>query len=375
MNDLIFTRLLYPYYDVLQSIYETFKSKTSFDETLFWISEAYFSMFYDDSFFMVYFLYFSFTIQYDNDNKLYNTIQDSHKKWKNSSLTKSKEDKIPTHSHFFKLFSKLYNSKYNKEYNKELIQHENSIEKQKLTVYRGNKPEFTNKVDKDLQNLLYSLHKLNHSNVWNYIEKYYEKNNSNLNSAFELLLTTLATYISSEDNIQFNKELNVTIYQNIFQYFKDDFIPCHYYLSISKLILLHILQSTKETNKIDKFSKTKHMNDEYLHFYDYKDEIIKTLNKPNYRLLKELRKYTLKLDQERDLEDSIGLRCKYYYHWVEYLIKCPLWKKRLLSNNAFIDSSNNTITFPDTDFEERFYEQYNYEPDEQEIGVTNMLLI
>ena len=117
------------------------------------------------------------------------------------------------------------------------------------------------------------------------------------------------------------------------------------------------------------------MNDEYLHFYDYKDEIIKTLNKPNYRLLKELRKYTLKLDQERELEDSIDLRCKYYYHWVEYLIKCPLWKKRLLSNNAFIDSSNNTITFPDTDFEETFYEQYNYEPDEQELGVTNMLLI
>lgn len=375
MNDLIFTRLLYPYYDVLQSIYETFKSKTSFDETLFWISEAYFSMFYDDSFFMVYFLYFSFTIQYDNDNKLYNSIQDSHKKWKNSSFTKSKEDKIPTHSHFFKLFSKLYNAKYNKEYNKELIQHENSIEKQKLTVYRGNRPEFIKKVNKDLQNLLYSLHKLNHSNVWNYIEKYYEKNNSNLNSAFELLLTTLATYISSEDNIQFNKELNVIIYQNVFQYFKEDFIPCHYYLSISKLILLYILQSTKETNKIDKFSKTKHMNDEYLHFYDYKDEIIKTLNKPNYRLLKELRKYTLKLDQERELEDSIGLRCKYYYHWVEYLIKCPLWKKRLLSNNAFIDSSNNTITFPDTDFEETFYEQYNYEPDEQELGVTNMLLI
>ena len=63
MNDLIFTRLLYPYYDVIQSVYETFKTKSSYDESLFWMSEIYFSMFYDDAFFMIYFIYTTLCLQ------------------------------------------------------------------------------------------------------------------------------------------------------------------------------------------------------------------------------------------------------------------------------------------------------------------------
>ena len=161
MNDLIFTRLLYPYYDVIQSVYETFKIKSSYDECLFWMSEIYFSMFYDDAFFMIYFIYFSFNIQYDTEDKLYKSIQENQKKWLNSSFTKLKEEKIPTHGHFFKLFTKLYNFKYNKEYNKTLIEHENTSDSNKLTIYRGKKPEFMNKFTKDLHNIIYSLHKQN----------------------------------------------------------------------------------------------------------------------------------------------------------------------------------------------------------------------
>lgn len=379
MKDLIFTRLLYPYFDVIQSLYETFKTKSSYDECLFWMSEIYFSMFYDDAFFIIYFIYFSFNVQYDTENKLYNSIQENHKKWRNSSTTKLQKDKSPTHSHFFKLFTKLYNSKYNKEYSNILLVHENSSESHKLIIYRGIKPDFMNKYTKDLHNIIYSLHKENTTNVWNYIEKYYEKQNINkMLSAYELLLNELSMYISSEVNNHYNKENNILLkYKNLFQYFKSDNIPRHYYTSISKLITLNIIQTSKQNNKFNKFIKAKDVSNtcNYLQYFNYNDEYIKILNKPNYRLLKILRKYTLKLDKERSMEDTIDLRRNYYYHWTDYLSLCPLWKERLLFHNVIIDYTNNTLLFPDTDTEELFYDHYNYEPDEQEIGITNMLLI
>ena len=376
MSDLIFTRLLYPYYDVIQSVYETFKIKSSYDECLFWMSEIYFSMFYDDAFFMIYFIYFSFNIQYDTEDKLYKSIQENQKKWLNSSFTKLKEEKIPTHGHFFKLFTKLYNFKYNKEYNKTLIEHENSSESNKLTIYRGKKPEFMSKFTKDLHNIIYSLHKQNSTNIWNYIEKYYEKQDvTNIASAYDLLLNEISMYISSEDNNYFNSENNILKYKNVFQYFKNDNIPKHYYISITKLITLNILQSSQLTNNFSKFTKVKDITttSNYIQYYNFNDDYIKTLNKPNYRLLKVLRKYTLKLDKERTMEEAIDLRRNYYYHWEDYINKCPLWKKRLLLHNVIIN--DNKISFPDTDKEELFYDHYNYEPDEQEIGITNMLLI
>jgi hypothetical protein len=333
-------------------------------------------MFYDDAFFMIYFIYFSFNIQYDTEDKLYNSIQKNQKKWIDSSLTKLKDDKVPTHSHFFKLFTKLYNSKYNKEYNKKLLDYENSTESHKLTIYKGKKPEFMNKFTENLHNIIYSLHKQNTTNIWNYIEKYYEKQDvNNIASAYELLLNELSMYISSENNIYFSKDMNILKYKNLFQHFKIDKIPIHYYISISKLITLNIIQTSEQNNKFIKFIKAKEFTNtnDYIQYYNHNDGYIKSLNKPNYRLLKALRKYTLKLHKERSIEEAIDLRRTYYYHWIDYIARCPLWEERLLLHNVIVYDSK--ISFPDTDKEELFYDHYNYEPDEQEIDITNMLLI
>ena len=73
------TRLLYPYYDVIQSIFETFKTKSSYDECLYWVAELYFSMYYDESFYMIYFLYFQFCIPFDKDLQLYIELQKDRK--------------------------------------------------------------------------------------------------------------------------------------------------------------------------------------------------------------------------------------------------------------------------------------------------------
>ena len=48
-------------------------------------------------------------------------------------------------------------------------------------------------------------------------------------------------------------------------------------------------------------------------------------------------------------------------------------ESRLLDCGAIIN--NNKFTFDNVDCEEVFYERYNYEPDEQKLYITNMLLI
>ena len=370
MEDLTFTRLLYPYYDVVQSIYESFKLKENYDETLFWMCELYYSMYYNDSYFMLYFLYFSFNIHFDNDLKLYKNIQENQEKWNASFSNKKKE---PTHSHFFKLFSKLYNANYNKDYNNILIEHTNSDNSQKLTIFKGKKPEFLKEFPIDLQKLIYSFHKQNKSNTWNYIEKYFIENSIDCEKAYNILLIELTKYINSVHNTNYEKKIEINGFCELFKNFGTD-IPQHYYITISKLLMLHMFQKNESITK-DNFIKSKYSNKStYMSHYNCNDKYITSLGLKTYRLMGILRKYKLQIPYDRSLEESISLRRNYYYYWMNYISFCPLWKKRLLEYNASI-KNDGSISFDKLDDEELFNDNYNYEPDEQSKEITNMVLL
>ena len=124
--------------------------KNNFDESIYWISELYYSMFYNQSYLLMYFIYFSFNIEFDTEFKLYNFLQESQKKW-----LKSYKSKKIQHTHFFKSFHKLYNHKYLKSYNDDLIEHENSDNKSKLTIYKGKRPEFLREIIRRIFRILF----------------------------------------------------------------------------------------------------------------------------------------------------------------------------------------------------------------------------
>ena len=69
---------------------------------------------------------------------------------------------------------------------------------------------------------------------------------------------------------------------------------------------------------------------------------------------------------------TIGKRHLMAINTIENLNLCGIVD---LTEEARSFCNDNKISFPDTDKEELFYDHYNYEPDEQEIGITNMLLI
>ena len=139
------------------------------------------------------------------------------------------------------------------------------------------------------------------------------------------------------------------------------------------MILFIIQNKTLETSKFKKVPLKEMIHDNYRQYYNYNDDFICKLNCKTYRLLPELRKYNIILPYTRSLEETINLRRNYYYHWYDYILECPLWRSRLLDCGAIIN--NNKFTFDNVDCEEVFYERYNYEPDEQKLYITNMLLI
>ena len=65
----------------------------------------------------------------------------------------------------------------------------------------------------------------------------------------------------------------------------------------------------------------------------------------------------------------------YREHWEFYAYLCPLWNDRFQKYDITIDSDKKKIVFHDDDEIEEFYSQYGYEPDEQSYEVENKRVV
>ena len=54
--------------------------------------------------------------------------------------------------------------------------------------------------------------------------------------------------------------------------------------------------------------------------------------------------------------------------WLYHASFSPLWKERILKHNGYINENNKSVVFDESeDFEEAFYDEFGYEPDEQKM--------
>ena len=65
----------------------------------------------------------------------------------------------------------------------------------------------------------------------------------------------------------------------------------------------------------------------------------------------------------------------YREHWEFYAYLCPLWNERFQKYDITIDSDKKKIVFHDDDEIEEFYSQYGYEPDEQSYEIENKRVV
>jgi hypothetical protein len=80
------------------------------------------------------------------------------------------------------------------------------------------------------------------------------------------------------------------------------------------------------------------------------------------------------LDLFKLTRDKSNIREAYYYKWLYYASQSPLWASRICEFNGLINNENKSVEFEDEDDLQRFYKNYGYEPDEQQISVQNKCL-
>ena len=76
------------------------------------------------------------------------------------------------------------------------------------------------------------------------------------------------------------------------------------------------------------------------------------------------------VNQNTDIIESEN----YKKYWLYYANRSPIWNERIIEYGGVVDDLICKITFPDDTYEDRFYEKYGYEPDEQPINIQEKCL-
>jgi hypothetical protein len=58
-------------------------------------------------------------------------------------------------------------------------------------------------------------------------------------------------------------------------------------------------------------------------------------------------------------------------HWEYYSYNTPVWKERIQNSQGVLDHKNKKVLFDEDTFQDLFYDNYGYEPDEQNIAVLH----
>lgn len=113
----------------------------------------------------------------------------------------------------------------------------------------------------------------------------------------------------------------------------------------------------------------------YMTQYEYKyDSSI-----PSNKILQHVCKYSLILghDDDDDItkrEMREDLYEKYNTSWLYYACKSPLWETRVTEYGGIINHDSRTVTFDSDESQDKFYEKYGYDPDEQSIQLQEKCL-
>ena len=328
----VLTRYLYIYDEVCLSLQQSIITKSSFDESIFWTSELFYSGYVLELWELIYKIYYNF----------YAIIYPKYEK----KLTKLSENNGL--KYILNAVCILYYSKNNTDVFK-LYQ----IRPKLPTKQYKTQPLWLKEMDIDekYSNFLIALDKEHYVNMMYYMNRFDD---------FIKLYEVVKRYFREVHGIKLNeKPLSSIKYSNI------------RHLIIA--LILYMKQDASEINIKRIFRKDTHEN------------YIEQITDDNSSIE---RKYkTLPARLRFPISDKIGcfklsrneLSCSVsemlWYHWEYFAYKCPLWKNRFDKYKIKINDKDKKIEFIDVDEEEEFYEQWNYEPDEQAKEVQNRITI
>tara|TARA_B100000902_G_scaffold383669_1_gene422831 strand:- start:2349 stop:3548 length:1200 start_codon:yes stop_codon:yes gene_type:complete len=341
------TRYLYARDEVELSFVVSLLEKKDIMECYFWGFELYYSG-YDISQ-LIWKIFYDFYFHYNS--KLESIIYKKLTKWSENkdykniayiiqNLFRSKISHV-----VFTLRQKILNENY----------------KHKFKRTRGRPPTWLNKYEKKYIPLVTAISNSDYYNIAFYLYNLFDEN-----ITYDIFVEIIKYFSFDHDHGHYmsidnftNNHLNddVKNYWELRKYNDDK----HYLLSMIIHLMTH---ENTNSNYISVIPREKHLT----FIKNFEAECIY----PVYNTLNNKRIYKI-----NSLIGSFKLIRHNFYHsnntclsfitnyWEKYAYNTPCWNKRFINFNAHISNSNNNIIFDNDDNQEKFYEKYGYELDEQ----------
>ena len=344
MSKLVLTRFLYLFDEVCISFMTSVLKKESLDECYFWISELYLSELHDQSWELIWFIYYDF--YYVKNPSLEKYISKKHSNGDLKSL-------MSVVKNFFKIqsSSEVF---INRQYNMNI--------KEITHIFRGKKPNWLAKhpskyhailrfIDKKLYHFaISSLPETITDELFQTIKTYFNIPDER----FKLLVDTFHTSNNKSDNKYDNKFHKLWALISLLIFNPD------YHLSKKKIYM------GSNESEFDEIMKH---NEPVPPSSNNNNQIYKTLAyKRTYAIHPSCSSFNLLRDSFEKINDE------FWYHWEYHAYLTPIWFERFNRYKIIVDSEKKQIQFTDDDELEDFYSQYGYDPDEQSTETQNKAL-
>ena len=338
MSKIALTRYLYIYDEVVFSFITSLLKKQSIDECYFWISELFLSGFEQNSWELIWFIYYDF--YYINNPQFISFILKKHK---NGDL----KNLLTVVKNLFKytISSQIF-----------ITRQYNTAIKKITCIFRGKKPSW----------LINSISTKYHS-LFRYINKklYHfaasslpETIDSELFDAIHIYFNIKKTQIDDikeKINNSYNNDIHKIWSIICLLIFNPNYINSKkkLYIGLNEKDYQNILKIHTDPIPLNKYGNS---------------QIRKTLI---YKCLYPINHLSSSFHLMRDDYDNIS-NC-YYNHWEYYAYNSPIWKNIFNKYNITIDDINKQIIFNDDHEFEDFYERFGYEPDELPADIQHKL--
>ena len=324
MDDAVLTRYLYFLDEAKYSLLHSLIKKTSFDEVVFWVGEIYHTGFGDHLWEILWGYYYRYlSIIFP---KYETFIIKKYNAWLEEMLG------IEPIIECFNLIYYLKNSDY-KIYFREKCY----LKK----IYSTNKSWLELFNEKDYQ-LVLSIHYKNYNNI-----RWYLQREKDIKSCYEI--------IKSYFELMLNYEL------------KPFDLNTHPYKDKKIIILALIKYLFEDGSNINRKIRVKRIPKKIYEDLKVQNKTIRE-NSEDYKFLGRKRKYYIHKDigkYKLARYNYKNHRELYWYKWLYYAYRSPIWYNRMENYDIEIDDKNREIIFKNVDEYEEFTERYDYEPDEQ----------
>ena len=347
MSKVILTRYLYLFDEVGITFLTCMLKSQSLEECNFWISELYLSGFIEQSWELLWFVYYDF---YYIRNPQFQSFL--HKK----SVEGDMKSVLTVVKNLFKMksSSEVF-----------MTRQYNNCVKDITHIFKGKKPNWLMTLPVQYHGLFRFIDKkLNHFAV------------SSLPDVVDAdLFKAIQIYfqLSDEQSMSFQNEFLPQLSADTADQYKN---MIHKLWAIICLLIFNRDYLTSKKKMYISCSDSEY--NDIMKIHNDPIPLSKYNNPQIYRTLQYKRLYSIdpicsSFHLLRENVENIN-KC-YREHWEFYAYLCPLWNDRFQKYDIMIDSDKKKIVFHDDDELEEFYSQYGYEPDEQSYETENKRVV